>query len=95
MAYDRIVRCGPKLRIAFQDKLLSLTENLRAASLITDDNVVEVNSVNQLRTERAARLLELIRNKVRLDPDNYNKFVKVLQQDPQQYKDILTIRELT
>ena len=37
-------------------------------------------------------MLEFIRNKVTLNPDDYDVFVKALQKDAQ-YRDILIIRE--
>ena len=91
---EKIVLCGPKLRVAFQNHLVSLPELLLAEHLITDNNASEIRATYMYQPEpfRASRLLEFIRNKVKVDSDNYNVFVKALQKDVQ-YRDILIIRE--
>ena len=54
---------GPKLRLAFQDCLGDLAEIFLSIGLITSDNVTEINLATLPSPDRAARMLELLRNK--------------------------------
>ena len=90
--YQKIVKCGPQLRNAFKDHLGALSVDLLAVNLISDDHVSEVTNSSQSPPERASRLLELIRNKVKLNRDNYYIFVDALTKDPQ-YEHVLKIRK--
>ena len=89
--YQKMITCGPELRSAFQNHLLPLAEDLVAKRLISVDNQSEINNVNQPEPHRAARLLEFVRNKVKLSATYYHTFLEVLKKD--EYKDILKIRE--
>ena len=89
--YQKILKCGPALRLAFQNHLLPLAEDLVAVGLISVDNQSEITNVNQPEPNRAGRLLEFIRNKVRLSATYYYTFLEVLKKD--EYKHILKIRE--
>ena len=93
--YQKILERGPDLRVAFQDHLVSLAEDLLAAGLLADDNVAVVLNENQPVPHRASKLLEFIRNRVKLYSKNYYTFVGVLKktQRSRQYKGILQIRE--
>lgn len=92
--HQKIVVCGPDLRRAFQNNLLSLADDLHAVELISDDNLAEIKNLNQTEPYRAGRLLEFIRNKVKLSATHYYTFRDVLKGD-EQYSDILSIRETT
>ena len=46
--YEKLVRCSPMLRIAFQEQLTSLTEDLVADGMISIDNKTEI--LNQTTT---------------------------------------------
>ena len=90
--YEKIRKNGPQLLDAFKDHLGALSVNLLAVNLISDDHVSEVTNPAQSRPERASRLLELIRNKVKLSRANYYIFLGALMKDPQ-YEHILKIRK--
>ena len=90
--YQKIRACGPDLRRAFHNHLLSLADDLHAAGLISDDNLAEIKNLNQPEPNRASRLLEFIRNKVKLSATHYYTFLEVLKGD-EQYSDILSIRK--
>ena len=90
--YQKIVRYGPQLRDTLKDHLCALSVDLLAVNLISDDHVSEVTNSSQSRPERASRLLELIRNKVKFNRDDYYIFVDALAKDPQ-YRHILKIRK--
>ena len=94
--YKKILDHGPKLRLAFQDCLGELAEIFLSIGLITSDNVAEINLATLPLPQRAARMLELLRNKVKLTPEddsNYKRFVKALQKHSPTYDGILKIRK--
>ena len=82
--YRRIL--NPELGAAFQRYKLSLAKDLLAVGLISKDDEAEIKELDE--SLGAAKLLELIRNKVKLDPTSYYTFMEVLKSD-QQYKEIL------
>ena len=87
--YSTITSCTGDLRLAVQPHLLSLGARLIETNLITPDHESELR--NEMHTEaiRAARLVELVQLKVKLNPDNYHTFLSILI-DPR-YRDILDI----
>ena len=92
--YQKIVTLGPQLRVAFQDHLPALSLLFSSVGLIGDDNIAAVTNKSISAPDRAAQLLGFIRTKVRLDDDNYDAFVEVLQRDQSAHcKQILKIRE--
>ena len=91
--YQILVKLGPQLRVAFQDHLDALSETLFAAGLISEDNAAEVKNLNQPAPWRASRMLDLVRNRVKLNGENYYRFVGALRKAPNQYNDILQTRE--
>ena len=94
--YKKILDHGPKLRLAFQDCLGELAEILLSIGLISSDNVTEINLATVPSPQRATRMLELLRNKVKLTPEddsNYKRFVKALQEHSPTYDEILKIRK--
>ena len=90
--YQKIIECGPQLLDAFKDHLDALSVALLAVYLISDEHASEVTSSSSTSGKRACRLLELIRNKVKLKRVNYDIFVHALNKDLQ-YKHILKIRK--
>lgn len=93
--YHKLVRSRSELRVAFQDHMISLTEDLHAASIITQDNKSEALNPNVVVTHRASTLVDLIANRVKLEKKNYHTFVRVLKRRNQDcgYKAILRIRK--
>ena len=91
--YQKILQNGPQLRVAFQDHLVSLSDLFMSVGLISSDNASEVTNRAISTPHRASKMLEFVRNKVKLNKENYRVFVKALQQDVGQYGDILKIRE--
>ena len=62
---------------------------LIARGLIESNDECELRNATVSKDERAATLVELVRNKVKLDPQNYIKFIGILQEDGEYYKEIL------
>ena len=91
--YRKFLELGPQLRVAFQDHLGALSELLLAKGMISEDNRAEVTNAAHTAPERASTLLQLVRNRVKLDSSNYYIFVDALKSDLTTYRGILQIRE--
>ena len=90
--YQKIIERGPQLLVALKDHLDALSVALLAVHLISDNHAAEVTIPSRTCEQRACRLLELVRNKVKLNRANYDVFVCALKKDPQ-YEHILKIRK--
>ena len=82
---------NPRLGAALQSYTLSLAKDVLAVGLISKDDEAEIKELDE--SLGAAKLLELIRNKVKLDPASYYTFMEVLKSN-QQYKEILETSEM-
>lgn len=91
--YQKLVKNGPALRVAIQDHIDDLAEALLAEGLISDDNASEVRNGHLPAPSRASRLLEILRNRVRIDSRSYYVFVKALKNSATNYGHVLTIRK--
>ena len=79
-----------ELRTAVKGDLTGLSGHLFAEGLISDDNCSELRNRNVEEADRAARLVELVQRRIKLDPQNYFKFIDVLvERDSQYYSSIL------
>ena len=87
--YRTIILYTGDLRRAVQSNLISLSGVLLAAGLISADNESELRHLQHTEVDRAARLVELVRNKVHQDSRHFNTFLGVLCSDNSQYADIL------
>ena len=94
--YRNLCRHSHELRVAFQNHLLILTEDLQSVDLIADDNKREVFDSIEPPPTKAAKLFDIIKDKVKIHRENYNLFVEVLKRRNRgsDYKDILRIRKL-
>ena len=87
--YQTLISGTSKLRTAVSSDLIRLSGCLLAKGLISRDNDSELRNRHIEIADRAARLVELIQQKVNLDPQNYIKFIEVLKEDNCQYSGIL------
>ena len=87
--YKTLISCTPKLRTAVSNDLIRLSGCLLAKELISIDNDSEFGNRYTEVADRAARLVELVQQKVYLDTQNYTKFIEVLKEN--QFGDILKI----
>ena len=90
--YEKLITNGDKLSDAFKEELRHLSEILVNKGIISTDNKEEILLKGQIKAVGAARLLELLRNKVKVDPDNYHVFVAGLKEHGKKFKSILKIR---
>ena len=88
--YHTIEKLYSKLTLAVQDNLATLTTQLFAKSLISDENRYKLTSRGaESKHEAAAGLLSLVMRKIRLSPENYNIFVEYLKEDQSLYREVL------
>ena len=89
--YQRLRLHGPHLRDALQDHLLDLSSRLLAVSFISEDNYSELTNEQHTPLKRASRLVELIRNRVKVATRNYYIFLDILLKDELLYKDTIEL----
>ena len=68
-----------------------LSGELLGKQLITSEDHSELTYTMHTAVKRATMLVELVLNKVELNADNYHTFIKVLEQDSSNYKDVLEL----
>ena len=91
--YEKLIVSSHSLRIAFQDQLTSLSEDLHADGIISNDNKTEVLNQSTSLPNRASKLVELVTNRVKLMREDYRTFVTLLRRNQRAYKPILVIRK--
>ena len=84
-----MLRCTRALRTAVQPHLFALGASLVSEDLISTDNDSDLRNTMHSEPERAARLVEILQLKVKLESQNYHTFVRILDDDRDIYKDIL------
>ena len=87
--FEAMKDCLTELRLSAKTNLLSLSGELLAARLISDDNEESAGNRNVDEAARATDLVRLVKDKVREDPCNFHKFLAILKNDYQQYKSVI------
>ena len=87
--YRAWIGLTPVLQLAVKSQLTSLGAHLQAVGLITPDDYDWLINPLPRRDEQAAYLIQLIQQKVRQDPQCYQTFIAVLENDRSQYSDII------
>ena len=88
--YRTIIQLTPELTTAFLNDLINLSGELLAVGLISSNNAANLRNQHNDANYRASQLVELIRNKIELDPkSNYKAFIDVLKQRLADHKSIL------
>jgi hypothetical protein len=86
-----MVSCTTKLRAAVCNDLVRLSGYLLEKGLISQENDSGLRNRYVEEVDRAARLVELIQQKVKLDSRNYVQFTSILEEEKHHYSDILRI----
>ncbi len=65
---------------------------MNVASLLSDSDLIEVHNVKTLLTadNKATKLVSSLKIKVKLDSDNYYKFLEILRKKEDDFKDIIS-----
>ena len=88
--YRTVISHTTDLRLAVRFDLIALSGELLAVGLISPDNDSELRNTRQSEAERAAKLVEIIQTKIKLNCKHYYTFLNVLRtRHQQQYSDIL------
>ena len=77
--YTALIKLVPKLRLAIQPNLVTLSGYLLAKGLITDEEEAELRNESKSKQNRAADLVSMVTNKVKLDPTCFKIFIDVLK----------------
>jgi hypothetical protein len=86
-----MVSCTTKLRTAVCNDLVRLSGCLLEKGLISQENDSGLRNRSVEEADRAARLVDLVQQKVKLDSRNYVLFTSILEEDEHHYSDILRI----
>ena len=86
-----MVSCTTKLTAAVCNDLIRLSGCLLEKGLISQENASGLRNRNIEEADRAARLVDLVQQKVKLDFQNYVQFTSILEDDKHHYSDILKI----
>ena len=77
--YTTLKQVVPQLRLAVQSNLVTLSGHLFAKGLITDEEEIELRNDSKSRAYRAADLISMVMNKVKLDPQYFKIFIDILK----------------
>ena len=86
-----MVSCTTKLTAAVCNDLVRLSGCLLEKGLISQENASGLRNRNIEEADRAACLVDLVQQKVKLDSRNYVQFTSILEEDEHHYSDILRI----
>ena len=79
--YQTIRKCTPQLIIAFKHNLTELSGHLLSKGLISADQGSELRNQMHSESDRAAKLVDFVLNKVELAPECYSIFTEALEVD--------------
>ena len=91
--YEKLISSSHKLRIAFQNQLVNLSEDLCEDALISNDNKAEVLNQEIALPNRASKLVDMVMNRVKVMREDYRTFIALLRRRQRTYKHILEIRK--
>ena len=89
--YSTLISLTAELSHAIQPNLVPLSDSLKAEFLISPNNASQLRNPMLPEADRAAKLIDIIQNKVIQNPHHYHTFVRVLEsQGRDYYKDVLS-----
>ena len=88
-----IIECSPELVDALKDDLLPLSGELLAVGLINSNNEAALRNQHHNPGDRAANLVQFMRNRVKIDPRSYFVFIETLKKRETDHKPLLKILE--
>ena len=93
--YLTIKECIPQLQTAFTHNLTELSSHLLSKGVITVDQDRKLRNSEHSESDRAAKLVDFVMNKVELASQYYIRFVKVLEEDKHTNELVLKLLEET
>ena len=95
LEYRTMLKCTAVSETAVKDHLTVIAGELLAESIISPENASTLRNPAIDTAERAAKLVELVTNKVKLSTSIYHIFVEVLMRRQEDNKIILELLEQT
>lgn len=87
--YRTLLRLTVNIQGAVKDKLISIGAELVANELISPEQYERIRNTQNPCDSRAADLVGYVQGKVQQNSQHYHTFIKALQSDEAQYRDIL------
>ena len=92
--YKTLKKYNPQVTIAVEADLVTLTGELLAKCLISEENADYLISNSCLtQRERAAKLVSMVMAKVRLNSANYKVFVDILKDSGEHFREVVQLLE--
>ena len=89
--YNTLISLTGELSSAVKYNLVPLSDSLKAEYLISPENASQLRNQMHSEEERAAKLVDIIQNKVQQNAQHYHTFVRVLDsQGREHHRDILS-----
>lgn len=87
--YKVVKRLFIKLKIAVQGDLINISDRLFSCDMISADKCTEFKDEMALQHVRGSNLVSAVLSKIEMDSRNYDKFICVLNQSGDYYRDII------
>ena len=89
LEYKRIQQLTRELRTAIQDDLQDISDHLLSSGMITPENYQDFTNWTKPVYARAANLVQVVLNRIKLDSGHYYAFIRVLEKNKEYYNSIL------
>ena len=86
---ETLLQCTPVLRLAVKDHLCLLSGHLLSRRLISTEQEAELRNEMHTELKRAASLVAMLLNKVKVNPSCYHTFIEVLEGCGDNFVDIV------
>ena len=88
--YKTLIRYTPEVRTAVKSHLTSLGGKLISSNLISPENDARLRNLSISEEDRAAELVSLVLDKVKLNKENYRTFLDILKTSGDHFNDLLS-----
>ena len=89
--YTSLQKHVPNIRTAVRANLTQLSGELLAKGLISPESDVKLRDRAQSEEDRAAELVTLVMDQVKLNPDNYKTFIDILKESGSHFNAIIQL----
>lgn len=93
--YRTFIACTSKLTSALKAHLIALSGDLLSGGFISQENYERLNMESWEPGRRASELVSIVRTRIDLNQQNFQKFIDILLKKPSLHRDILTILDDT
>ena len=88
--YKTLIRYTPEVRTSIKSHLTSLGGKLIASTLISPENDARLRNQSVSEEDRAAELVSLVLDKVKINRENYRTFIDILRTSGDHFNDLLS-----